>query len=91
MNALINKLQRKLGRYAVKNLSLVLIICYMIGYVISFSGISVGGQSLLNYLTLNPYEILHGQVWRLVFYPDHAVFLLFHRDSPGEDLGSVPV
>ena len=66
MNALINKLQRKLGRYAVKNLSLVLIICYMIGYVISFSGISVGGQSLLNYLTLNPYEILHGQVWRLV-------------------------
>lgn len=66
MNALINKLQRKLGRYAVKNLSLILIICYMIGYVIRFSGIAVGGQSLLNYLTLNPYEILHGQVWRLV-------------------------
>lgn len=53
--------ERKFGKYAIRNLSFVLVICYAIGYLIQllFPG-------LLWYLTLNPYEILHGQVWRLV-------------------------
>ena len=30
----MNKLEKKLGRYAIQNLSLVLIICYGFGYAI---------------------------------------------------------
>lgn len=56
------KFEKKFGKYAIRNLSLVLIICYACGYVLQmlFPG-------LLNYLYLNPYEIIfHGQIWRLV-------------------------
>lgn len=56
-----NKLERKYGRYAIQNVSLMLIICYGFGYAIQFVN-----PSFLNYLTLNPYQILHGQIWRLV-------------------------
>lgn len=56
-----NKLERKFGKYAIQNISLMLIICYGFGYAIQF--VNAG---FLNYLTLNPYLILHGQVWRLV-------------------------
>ena len=57
----MSKFERKFGKYAVRNLSLVLIACYVIGYVIKL--FTPGIQSLL---TLNPYAILHGQIWRLV-------------------------
>ncbi len=55
--------ERKFGKYAINNLTLKLIICYAVGYVLAFAPI---GSGILNYLTLNPYAILHGQVWRLV-------------------------
>ncbi|MDE7248087.1 MAG: hypothetical protein K2N43_09400, partial [Lachnospiraceae bacterium] len=55
--------ERKFGKYAIKNLSFVLVMCYAVGYVLQLAG---GGGFLLSYLTLNPYAILHGQVWRLV-------------------------
>ncbi len=57
----LNKLERKFGRYAVHNASLMLILCYAFGYAIS-----IVNAGFLNYLTLNPYLILHGQIWRLV-------------------------
>lgn len=57
----MNKLEKKLGRYAIQNLSLVLIICYGFGYAIQ-----IVNYGFLNYLTLNPYLVLRGQVWRLV-------------------------
>lgn len=57
---LLNKLERKLGKYAIPNLSLYLILCYGCGYLISLIN-----SSFFYYLTLNPYLILHGQVWRL--------------------------
>ncbi|MCM1173808.1 MAG: hypothetical protein NC341_02020 [Blautia sp.] len=57
----MSRFEKKFGKYAIRNLSIVLICCYAIGYVI---------QLLLPwlepYLRLNPYAILHGQVWRLV-------------------------
>lgn len=56
----IYKLERKFGRFAIKNISLVLIICYGIGYAISYIK-----PELLTYFTLDPYAIIHGQVWRL--------------------------
>ena len=57
----MNKLEKKLGRYAIQNLSLVLIICYGFGYAIQ-----IVNYGFLNYLTLNPYLVLRGQVWRLL-------------------------
>lgn len=57
-----SKFEKKFGKYAIKNLSLVLIICYACGYLFEMLY-----PSLLSYLYLNPYEIIfHGQVWRLI-------------------------
>lgn len=55
--------ERKFGKYAIRNLSFVLVMCYAVGYLLELfdrSGL------LISYLTLNPYAILHGQIWRLV-------------------------
>lgn len=58
----MSKFEKKFGKYAIKNISLALIMCYACGYLISWIN-----PAFLNYLTLNPYEIIfHGQVWRLV-------------------------
>lgn len=57
----MSSFEKKFGKYAIRNLSLVLVICYAIGYMIEMMM-----PALLDYLTLNPYAILHGQVWRLV-------------------------
>ena len=57
----LNKMERKFGKYAISNISLMLIICYGFGYAIA-----AVNSGFLNYLTLNPYLVLHGQVWRLV-------------------------
>lgn len=54
--------EKKFGKYAIKNLSLVLIICYACGYVFELTA-----PGVFQYLYLNPYLILfHGQVWRLI-------------------------
>ena len=57
----MSNFERKFGKYAVRNLSLVLIACYVIGYIIELFA-----PSITSLLTLNPYAILHGQIWRLV-------------------------
>ena len=54
--------ERKFGKYAIRNLSFVLVICYAVGYVLQMMDRS---NMLIFYLTLDPYAILHGQVWRL--------------------------
>ena len=54
--------ERKFGKYAIKNLSFVLILCYAVGYILQMFDRS---GAMILYLTLNPYAILHGQVWRL--------------------------
>ena len=56
----MSNFEKKFGKYAISNLSLILILCYVVGYVIEL----INGR-FLTYLTLNPYEILHGQVWRI--------------------------
>ena len=57
-----SKFEKKFGKYAIQNLSLMLIICYACGYLFQMLY-----PNLLNYLYLNPYEIIfHGQVWRLL-------------------------
>lgn len=50
--------EKKFGKYAIKNLSLVLIICYAIGYVLEWVS-----PWMLTFFYLNPYEIIfHGQI-----------------------------
>lgn len=56
----INKLEKKFGKYALNNLSLYIVITLIAGYVVGSLTPEIYG-----FLTLNPYEILHGQVWRL--------------------------
>ncbi len=85
----MSNFERKFGKYAVRNLSLVLIVCYMIGYVIQ-----VAAPGIVSLLTLNPYAILHGQVWRLVTWvlipPDSldlfTIIMLFFYYSVGTSL-----
>lgn len=79
----MNKLERKFSRYAISNLTMYLIFGYVIGYVLS----RVSPQ-MLSFLTLDPYQILHGQIWRLVTWvlmpPStqgvlfYAIMLLFY-------------
>ncbi|MCR5283678.1 MAG: hypothetical protein K6E18_09935 [Lachnospiraceae bacterium] len=57
----LSKLERKYGKYAIPNLTLYLIICYAFGYLIR-----IVNADFLNYLYLDPYQIFHGQVWRLL-------------------------
>ena len=57
----LNKLERKFGRYAISRLTMYIIATYILGYVLEFTA-----GNLTQYLYLDPYYILHGQVWRLV-------------------------
>lgn len=85
----INKLERKFGKYAIPNISLYLILCYGCGYLLGFIN-----SSFLNYLSLNPYAILHGQVWRIFTWilipPENlsifTVIMLFFYYSIGTSL-----
>jgi len=56
----MSNFEKKYGKYALKNLPLMLIMCYAVGYLVQLIN-----PDFLMFLTLNPYEILHGQVWRL--------------------------
>ena len=56
----LNKLERKIGKYAIKNLPMYMLATYAIGYIIQLIN-----SDVTFFLSLNPYAILHGQVWRL--------------------------
>lgn len=58
---IMGKWERKFGKYAISNLTVVLIACYVAGYLLNLLA-----PRMMMWLTLNPYAILHGQVWRLV-------------------------
>ncbi|MBO7710715.1 MAG: hypothetical protein J6S83_09620 [Lachnospiraceae bacterium] len=63
---LINKLERKYGRYAISNLPAIMIGLYAAGYILTLIA-----PTVLNYLTLEPYFILHGhagfpEIWRVI-------------------------
>ena len=60
----LDKLEQKFGRYAIPNLGRYIGACYIIGSVINL----VAPQLYYQYLSLNPYAILHGQIWRIVTF-----------------------
>lgn len=57
---MISKFERKYGKYAVRNLTLYLIIGYAIGYLLNLVN-----PDIYELLTLNPYMIFKGQIWRI--------------------------
>lgn len=69
----ISNFERKFGRYAIPNLSFILVMCYVAGYVIQLVN-----PAFMSYLTLDPYQLVfHGQIWRI------ATWII----SPPSDLG----
>ncbi len=72
-----NKLERRFGRYAIKNLTLYMIIAYGIGYLTA-----IVNPTLYNYLLMDPKLIFQGQIWRLFTWictmpQDLGVFTIF--------------
>ena len=62
----LNKMERKFGRYAIRNLTKYMIFCYIIGYALQYMQ-ALFEVPLIFYLYMSPYHILHeGQIWRLV-------------------------
>ncbi len=60
MNKFLNKLELKWGKYAIERLPMYMLILYAIGFVMQ-----IVNPNIINVISLNPYAILHGQVWRL--------------------------
>lgn len=58
------KMERKFGRYAVRNLMKYMTAISLLGTFLGF----VNPNLYYQYLSLNVYEILHGQIWRLVTF-----------------------
>lgn len=56
----MSKFEKKFGKYAIPNLTLVFILSYIVGYIIQLVN-----DNFFYLLTLNPYYILKGQIWRL--------------------------
>ena len=71
----IDKWERKYGRFGIPNLTVYIIVCYVIGYALT-----IINPSLLNWLSLEPAYILRGQIWRLVtwvLYPPSTAGVLW--------------
>ncbi|MGN0394628.1 MAG: hypothetical protein ACI4EF_04640 [Coprococcus sp.] len=58
---IVGKMEKKFGRYAIKNLSLYLMIGYAVGYLLFMFA-----PDVLGHLILVPSLVMKGQVWRLV-------------------------
>lgn len=70
----LNKMERKYGRYAIRNLMYYIIILYGIGFVV----MKFAPSLYWGYLCLDVRAILHGQIWRLVtflIYPPSTDFI----------------
>lgn len=75
--SVLDKLERKFGRFAIKNLMLYIVISNAAVYILNYFGIDI-----LSELVLRPSLVLKGQLWRLItfiFIPPnaHPVIILF--------------
>ena len=62
---MLDKLERKLGKYAIPRLMNWFIAGYVIGYILEAIG-EASGSDIISLMTLEPYYILHGQIWRII-------------------------
>ena len=72
--SILDRLERKLGRFAVPNLMKYICVMYALGFMIQISA----PEFYYFYLDLDPEAILHGHIWRiltfLIFYPASSGF-----------------
>jgi len=72
----INKMERKIGKYAIKNLTYYIIALYVLGFIINMARPDI----YINYLSLDAGAILHGQVWRILTFiiapPSNSLFFV---------------
>ena len=72
--SILDRLERKLGRFAVPNLMKYICVMYALGFMIQISA----PEFYYYYLDLDPEAILHGHIWRiltfLIFYPASSGF-----------------
>lgn len=59
---MINKIEKKIGKYAIKNLIYYVLGGYVVGYILLLADSRLG---LYQYITLEPHLVMRGQVWRL--------------------------
>lgn len=64
---MINKLERKFGRYAIKNLSLYLILGYVIGYLLLMFA-----PQVLSKLILVPAFVMQGRSLEITYMGNHS-------------------
>ena len=82
-------MERKYGRFAIKNLTLYIILTYAVGFVLTRFA-----PNTLEFFLLEPYFILRGQVWRVISWvllPPMAfniwtIIMLFFYYSIGRQL-----
>ena len=58
--SLIQRMENKFGKYAIKHLIIYVIIAYVIGYIFV-----IFNSEIYNYLVLDASMVMQGQVWRL--------------------------
>lgn len=72
----LDKMERKFGKYAIRNLMNYIIILYALGFVIQLAA-----PQLSMYLRLDAEAILHGQIWRIFTFiidpPTTNYFFIF--------------
>lgn len=59
---MLNKIESKIGKYAIKNLIYYILGGYLVGYILYFTNSRFG---IYNYIVLEPALVMKGQVWRL--------------------------
>ena len=78
----IDKLERKYGRFGIPNLMKYVIGVNILGTFLGVLGYAGGFNFYYEYLSLDIYQILHGQVWRLI------TFVLYPSGLSGSGLMS---
>ena len=81
-NSLLSKLDKKFGRYGLKNLMLIIVIGMGFVWLADYALTRVGNLPLSSYLWFDKNKVLEGEVWRVltfVFIPESnsITFLLF--------------
>lgn len=73
----IDKLQRKFGKYYIKNLMMIIISGMILVYALTFMS---GNSNLINNIILDKEKVLQGEIWRLVtfiFIPNMGSIISF--------------
>ena len=76
---ILDKLERRLGRYAVPHVTVSLVFCQVFVYIVDWTNPKMG---ILSRLQLIPNLVLEGEVWRLVSFvfqppPMNLIFAFF--------------